>query len=1053
MREYEVNGELLDESCDLFEKKKRPGIKTTYTTGDIGYSMRQFNKRFTGYGNDNNNPSTEEAKARAAAEKAAAAVGTFASQSPDGGSSISTAPAGGATGGDSAGASAGGGLGEAVELDEYKIPKNIADMISFFEGTEEECKDFIATKLKPTAKDRWISPQLVKEMPSGKYSVAYYKDDLITEDVDLDEASNLTPEEKMRAWHNGARRENIKACSDEKLKNYLRICKQNNWSNEVRQIERELSARGIVLPSSNNAAQTYNNLTNTVAGISNTLNSTPATSPDYAKIFAKIPMRDASGNIVGTIPLIVSDSFYARNYGLLQPGELPWMILNNIKIDSGDDDDGYMMMSMLLGLLLLALTKQDGPKILQLKQYFNDTFGIDGKTLKTKLLDLLDDPIVANGLNNTAAKLGWRADMGENLNTTELREAKRYVRRYYIRPWDIFCSNKAEILKALVDNQNENCSVYTLNNLGDEKDVTKLTNKDIIYYYDDGILYDKNHVKVMDYDLYIKHEENRDSIKPSQVSDTTFAKVYDDRITTATELEEGLFDRNPVCSLDELRDKLLDGLYIVVGVDQKDADTEVSFSDNGYYSHTNYEASYEDGIGFTVQGWLVSDDGAEEEGERTDFDTFEELVEWINGKDFDECYIKSDKDTSLTEDVGADNLYALFTNAYEKIASTYAAEINKLHPIHRNTFDNYTIDSSFELDYDAGSPVRDMWGDKIYDKLIVSGFFEKDNELCAHVIQKDHGGRVRKEYPDNLDDIVSEAKALRSSPLGALTKKLLAEFNKSYKSLGRKMTRGADAAGNSQEKMQDDVQRVTIGLSEKDKAELVEWLQDNLKSVQFMLPTRTEGSAYQTKKYDTMLELFMNQFKNAVEGRDYVFNRDAAHTSDSFTYLWQPSALVSFKKGNIPPATLVTLIDSVQDIAQEKRDQLKTRFNVPDIVRYQPGDTRINNLLLGYVILSLFDYDFDKANGKQVVSHTENNPLDLHFPDIDAKGDVLHEGKEDTYTCCICGEEFKGYGNNPEPYMSAENGERCCDACNAHFVIQARLNQMAAERNNAKEDD
>ena len=88
--------------------------------------------------------------------------------------------------------------------------------------------------------------------------------------------------------------------------------------------------------------------------------------------------------------------------------------------------------------------------------------------------------------------------------STALSEAKRYVRRYYIRPQNIFCSNKAEIIKALIGLDNANCSVYTLNNLGDDKDVSKLMNSDIIYYYDDGILYDKNKVKVMDYDLSIK---------------------------------------------------------------------------------------------------------------------------------------------------------------------------------------------------------------------------------------------------------------------------------------------------------------------------------------------------------------------------------------------------------------------------------------------------------------------------------------------------------------------------------------------------------------------
>ena len=126
--------------------------------------------------------------------------------------------------------------------------------------------------------------------------------------------------------------------------------------------------------------------------------------------------------------------------------------------------------------------------------------------------------------------------MGESLN-----EAKRYVRRYYIRPQNIFCSNKADIIKALIDIGDQNCSVYTLNNLGDEKDVSKLMNSDIIYYYDDGILYDKNHVKVMDYDLYIKHEENRPKVADvDAISDEKFNDMYDDRITDSTGFDESV---------------------------------------------------------------------------------------------------------------------------------------------------------------------------------------------------------------------------------------------------------------------------------------------------------------------------------------------------------------------------------------------------------------------------------------------------------------------------------------------------------------------------------
>lgn len=151
-----------------------------------------------------------------------------------------------------------------------------------------------------------------------------------------------------------------------------------------------------------------------------------------------------------------------------------------------------------------------------------------------------------------------------------LCEAKRYVRRYYIRPQNIFCSNKAEILKALIELDDANCSVYTLNNLGDEKDVSKLMNSDIIYYYDDGILYDKNRVKVMDYDLSIKKEEERKHFaNVDKAPDKEFRAEYEDRMTDATELEEAL-------TLDTF-----DGCgYDVIGADYTDKGDEIIISLN-----------------------------------------------------------------------------------------------------------------------------------------------------------------------------------------------------------------------------------------------------------------------------------------------------------------------------------------------------------------------------------------------------------------------------------------------------------------------------------------
>ena len=128
-----------------------------------------------------------------------------------------------------------------------------------------------------------------------------------------------------------------------------------------------------------------------------------------------------------------------------------------------------------------------------------------------------------------------------------LSEAKRYVRRYYIRPQNIFCSNKAEIIKALIELDDANCSVYTLNNLGDDKDVSKLMNSDIIYYYDNGILYDKNKVKVMDYDLSIKKEEERKHFtNVDKAPDKEFKAEYEDRMTNATELEENMSSLLPI---------------------------------------------------------------------------------------------------------------------------------------------------------------------------------------------------------------------------------------------------------------------------------------------------------------------------------------------------------------------------------------------------------------------------------------------------------------------------------------------------------------------------
>ena len=123
-----------------------------------------------------------------------------------------------------------------------------------------------------------------------------------------------------------------------------------------------------------------------------------------------------------------------------------------------------------------------------------------------------------------------------------LSESKRYVRRYYFRPMNLFASNKAEVLKTLIDIGDQNCTIYTLNNLDDNNDVSKLTSNDIIYTYDDGILKDKNGIRVLDYNLSIKKEEERKKFTNPDPNSKEFKAEYEDRMTAATELEENFFN-------------------------------------------------------------------------------------------------------------------------------------------------------------------------------------------------------------------------------------------------------------------------------------------------------------------------------------------------------------------------------------------------------------------------------------------------------------------------------------------------------------------------------
>lgn len=62
---------------------------------------------------------------------------------------------------------------------------------------------------------------------------------------DLTKADKEDAESKMDKWHEGKRKQNVKACSTDKLIMNLGICKRKGYDSEAEQIQDELDSRGI----------------------------------------------------------------------------------------------------------------------------------------------------------------------------------------------------------------------------------------------------------------------------------------------------------------------------------------------------------------------------------------------------------------------------------------------------------------------------------------------------------------------------------------------------------------------------------------------------------------------------------------------------------------------------------------------------------------------------------------------------------------------------------------------------------------------------------------
>ena len=202
--------------------------------------------------------------------------------------------------------------------------------------------------------------------------------------------------------------------------------------------------------------------------------------------------------------------------------------------------------SLVILIIVLALGKKEAALAGTIKDHIINNFTVTLEELKDFLNKYFKNPAATASLNQilNSCRESLEEDTVYSQVEIPLNEAKRYVKRYYVRPLNIFCGNKEDIIQALIRAGDQNCSVYSLKNLTDHEDVHLLQPSDIIYYWDDHVLYDKNHVQVMDYDLFVKHEEERKKVgNIDAVSDAAFSAMYDDRAT-----EDDLKDKEVIAN-------------------------------------------------------------------------------------------------------------------------------------------------------------------------------------------------------------------------------------------------------------------------------------------------------------------------------------------------------------------------------------------------------------------------------------------------------------------------------------------------------------------------
>lgn len=587
-----------------------------------------------------------------------------------------------------------------------------------------------------------------------------------------------------------------------------------------------------------------------------------------------------------------------------------------------------------------------------------------------------------------------------------LTEAKRYVRRYYIRPQNIFCSNKAEIIKALIDIGGDNCTIYTLNNLGDEKDVTKLTNDDVIYYYDDEILYDKNHLKVMDYDLAIKHEEERDKINVNTVSDATMRDVYYDRMTDVTELEES-----------------------------------ASLTENAHYcdSYKGYDIYREEDGAHAGEYWCQR--GYTDQCWDAFFATKQELKNYIDKYSSDYDNDEFNESASLNESksdgiiTGKQLMPYVFANKaadgsikagpkqatkdteFKELAST-------LYHNKAKRIETANLAKEFIKEF-LDTPRKDR-AIKVELELALANFL---NKHWPNAVEN-----ARYQKTSTYTKVISTDRLLAVQCSAYAEAIIKVFFEQIIADIKTKMKSGENRA---------------LDMTADEQEVCKAWLKEHVTGIKFYIPqwdltidnddislcppqfrdTDKQEAQIQTTKtsWESAEAAFKNRFPEAKQNVDFEY-RLASKSADDRKDMWHISAktMLDCTVGEAPEE-VKNMIDDAKRIS--KAEDVKYSNEMAD-------DNHVDSYPFAKAVVKLFN---DKLHFYK--ESLDSKAFDLMFEDIDATGKKLTE-EDRTFTCCICGEEEKGYGNNPEPF---KHEGRCCDACNIKFVIPARLAALKSD--------